>query len=55
LREKIPPSEPILAANLVAFNAKKTESLELLASINLAGEPEKLVAKTRSGNSPAGD
>jgi murein DD-endopeptidase MepM/ murein hydrolase activator NlpD len=55
LREKIPPSEPILAANLVAFNAKKTESLELLASINLAGEPEKLVAKMRSGTIPSGD
>lgn len=55
LREKIPPSEPILAANLVAFNAKKTESLELLAAINLSGEPKKLVAKTPSGTSPAGD
>jgi murein DD-endopeptidase MepM/ murein hydrolase activator NlpD len=55
LREKIPPSEPILAANLVAFNAKKAESLNLLAAINLPGEPIKLVAKTPSGNSPAGD
>ena len=55
LREKIPPSEPILAANLVAFNAKKTESLELLAAINLPGEPKKLVAKTLSGTRSAGE
>ncbi len=45
LREKIPPSEPILAANLVAFNSKKIESLDLLSSISLPGESKKLVAK----------
>jgi murein DD-endopeptidase MepM/ murein hydrolase activator NlpD len=55
LREKIPPSEPILAANLVAFNSKKTESLDLLSSISLPGEPKKLVAKKPLVVSPSGE
>jgi murein DD-endopeptidase MepM/ murein hydrolase activator NlpD len=55
LREKIPPSEPILGANLVAFNTKKTESLDLLASISLPGEPKKLVAKKLLVVRPSGE
>ncbi len=55
LREKIPPSEPILAANLVAFNSKKTESLDLLASITLPGEPKKMLAKTPIAKNPSGE
>jgi murein DD-endopeptidase MepM/ murein hydrolase activator NlpD len=55
LREKIPPSEPILAANLVAFIAKKTESLDVLASINFPGESIKLVAKTPAAGIPSGE
>lgn len=45
LREEIPPSEPISAANLVAFESKKAESLRLLAEIGTSGE-KKLVAET---------
>lgn len=45
LREKIPPSEPILAANKAAFDSKKFESLQLLANITYPGEAKKLVAK----------
>jgi len=55
LREKIPPSEPILGANLVAFNTKKTESLDLLASISLPGEPKKLIAKNPLVVRPSGE
>jgi murein DD-endopeptidase MepM/ murein hydrolase activator NlpD len=55
LSEKIPPSEPILAANLVAFNSKKTESLNLLSTISLPGEPKKLVAKKPLVVSPSGE
>ena len=43
LKEKIPPSEPILEANKVAFNSKKEEALRLLAQISTTGE-QKLVA-----------
>lgn len=38
LKEKIPPSEPVLQANRVAFNAKRDESLRLLAEISTKGE-----------------
>ena len=55
LREKIPPSEPISSANLVAFNTKKTESLQLLAAISLPGESEQLFAKTSSETRPSGE
>lgn len=44
LQEKIPPSEPISATNRMAFDSKKSESLEILASISLPGEPNKMVA-----------
>ncbi|MEN2280507.1 peptidoglycan DD-metalloendopeptidase family protein [Algoriphagus sp. SE2] len=44
LREKIPPSEPILAANRAAFDSKKYESLQVLANINYPGEAKKLLA-----------
>jgi murein DD-endopeptidase MepM/ murein hydrolase activator NlpD len=55
LSEKIPPSEPILAANLVNFSAKKTESLNVLASINLPGESINLVAKRPAAGVPSGE
>ncbi|MBA4299771.1 MAG: peptidase M23, partial [Cyclobacterium sp.] len=44
LKEKIPPSEPVLQANRGAFNAKRDESLRLLAEISTNGE-KKLVAE----------
>lgn len=44
LKEKIPPSEPVLQANRGAFNAKRDESLRLLAEISTKRE-EKLVAE----------
>jgi murein DD-endopeptidase MepM/ murein hydrolase activator NlpD len=47
LKEKIPPSEPILEANKVAFTAKKEEALRLLAQISTTGE-QKLVAEKQS-------
>jgi murein DD-endopeptidase MepM/ murein hydrolase activator NlpD len=52
LKEKIPPSEPIAEANKVAFNAKKEESLKLLAMIKTSGE-QKLVAQTPAMNPKA--
>lgn len=47
LREEIPPSEPISAANLLAFESKKAESIKLLAGIEPLRE-RKLVADTFS-------
>lgn len=44
LREEIPPSEPILEANRLAFESKKAESMRLLAEINSEGE-NRLVAE----------
>jgi len=55
LSEKIPPSEPILASNLVAFTAIKTESLNVLTSINLPGESINLVAKRPAAGVPSGE
>lgn len=48
LREKIPPSEPILAANRAAFDSKKFESLQLLGNITYPGEAKKLVANVEA-------
>ncbi|MDI1321442.1 MAG: peptidoglycan DD-metalloendopeptidase family protein [Algoriphagus sp.] len=45
LQEKIPPSEPVSAANRMAFDSKKSEAMGLLAGISLTGEPEKMLAK----------
>lgn len=45
LQEKIPPSEPVSAANRMAFESKKSEAMGLLAGISLTGEPEKMLAK----------
>lgn len=45
LQEKIPPSEPVSAANRVAFESKKSEAMGLLAGISLTEEPEKMLAK----------
>lgn len=45
LKEKIPPSEPISAANRMAFEAKRNEALALLAQINLTGNNELLAEK----------
>lgn len=53
LKEKIPPSEPVSAANLVAFNTIKTQALDLLALIILPGEPTKLVAKSSITSDPS--
>lgn len=47
LKEKIPPSEPILEANKVAFTSKKETSIRLLAQISTAGS-QKLVAEKAS-------
>ncbi|MBN3521427.1 peptidoglycan DD-metalloendopeptidase family protein [Algoriphagus lutimaris] len=44
LKEKIPPSEPILAANKAAFESTKFEALKVLANITYPGETPKLVA-----------
>ncbi|GAA0877617.1 peptidoglycan DD-metalloendopeptidase family protein [Algoriphagus jejuensis] len=48
LSEEIPPSEPISQANLTAFNAKKAESLNLLAAIPLNGERKLLTVVSDS-------
>lgn len=45
LQEKIPPSEPVSAANRMVFESKKSEAMGLLAGISLTGEPEKMLAK----------
>jgi murein DD-endopeptidase MepM/ murein hydrolase activator NlpD len=52
LKEKIPPSEPILEANKVAFNAKKEDAMKLLALISTSGD-QKLVAQSTAGNPKA--
>lgn len=44
LKEKIPPSEPILEANRLAFNEKKEVAMRLLAEISTTGE-QKLIAE----------
>jgi murein DD-endopeptidase MepM/ murein hydrolase activator NlpD len=44
LREEIPPSEPISQSNRMAFEAKKAESMKLLAAIKTSVE-EKTVAE----------
>lgn len=54
LKEKIPPSEPVLEANRAAFNAKREESLKLLAEIPTNGE-KKLVAETPAPFQKAGE
>ncbi len=45
LQEKIPPSEPISASNRMAFESKRSESMDLLAGISLTENPEKMLAK----------
>lgn len=45
LNEKIPPSEPILKENLVAFESAKAQFLNQLAMIPLPAEQERLLAK----------
>ncbi len=45
LQEKIPPSEPILATNRMAFESKKSEAMGLLAGISFTENPEILLAK----------
>jgi murein DD-endopeptidase MepM/ murein hydrolase activator NlpD len=54
LKEKIPPSEPILQANRNAFNAKRDESLTLLATIPLTGEKIPLLASAADSLSSQG-
>ncbi|MFD2035764.1 peptidoglycan DD-metalloendopeptidase family protein [Belliella marina] len=45
LKEKIPPSDPILPANKMAFEQVKMDKLQLLADIPISTPVEKLVAK----------
>ena len=52
LREKIPPSEPGLEANRLAFNAKRDESMSLLSTIPLSGEKKLLASATDSLSVP---
>ena len=47
LREKIPPSEPILAENKDAFELVKRDAIQVLAAISLEGESEKTLASTQ--------
>jgi murein DD-endopeptidase MepM/ murein hydrolase activator NlpD len=47
LQEKIPPSEPILEANRLAFNQVKMEKMDQLASISVKKEPKKLLAQAK--------
>lgn len=46
LKEKIPPSEPIGPENRMAFETKKAEYFELLASIKLPNDPNVLKAES---------
>lgn len=48
LKEKIPPSEPVLQANRNAFNAKRDEYLRQLATIPLNGEKKLLASAADS-------
>ncbi|NVJ85977.1 MAG: peptidoglycan DD-metalloendopeptidase family protein [Algoriphagus sp.] len=48
LKEKIPPSEPILAENRTAFESIRSESINLLAAIPLEGEEQVLIAAESS-------
>lgn len=45
LQEKIPPSEPISASNRMAFESKRSVSMDLLAGISLTENPEKILAE----------
>lgn len=45
LNEKIPPSEPILKENLVAFEATKSQFMQQLAMIPFPADQQRLLAK----------
>ncbi|MCH7414851.1 peptidoglycan DD-metalloendopeptidase family protein [Belliella sp. R4-6] len=45
LQEKIPPSDPILPANRMAFDQVKIDKLQLLANIPISSPVERLVAE----------
>ena len=45
LREKIPPSEPILSENIAAFEAAKAEYLQILTAIPYPEDQNRLLAK----------
>jgi murein DD-endopeptidase MepM/ murein hydrolase activator NlpD len=47
LREKIPPSEPILAENKDAFELVKRDAIQVLAAISVEGESEKTLASNQ--------
>ncbi|TDK45983.1 peptidoglycan DD-metalloendopeptidase family protein [Algoriphagus formosus] len=47
LREKIPPSEPILAENKDAFELVKRDAIQVLAAISVEGESEKTLASSQ--------
>ncbi|TFV92030.1 peptidase M23 [Algoriphagus kandeliae] len=53
LKEKIPPSEPILAENKSAFETIKFEAINLLAGIPISNSDEKLMAN-ESSNTTSG-
>jgi murein DD-endopeptidase MepM/ murein hydrolase activator NlpD len=45
LKEKIPPSDPILPENKMAFDQVKMEKIQQIASIPYLENPEKMIAK----------
>ncbi|WP_289029982.1 peptidoglycan DD-metalloendopeptidase family protein [uncultured Algoriphagus sp.] len=47
LREKIPPSEPILAENKDAFELVKRDAIQVLAAISVEEEPERPLASNQ--------
>lgn len=47
LREKIPPSEPILAENKDAFELVKRDAIQVLAAISVEEEPERTLASNQ--------
>jgi murein DD-endopeptidase MepM/ murein hydrolase activator NlpD len=47
LREKIPPSEPILAENKDAFELVKRDAIQVLAATSVEGESEKTLASNQ--------
>jgi murein DD-endopeptidase MepM/ murein hydrolase activator NlpD len=45
LKEKIPPSDPILSENKLAFDQVKLEKIQQIASIPYSEKPDKMLAK----------
>ncbi len=53
LREKIPPSEPILQENLLAFESAKAQYIQLLAAIPFPEDQQRLLVKTAPEEEPS--